>query len=174
MKHWIKLIMSFILLLSIVTCSLEKIAQNATTPISTPKPKGCLSGVNDAYRHQWAEHGSSSYVIKSSEDDLSITQGTYVITVNDERITSVEAIESKWIKYVSPADFPKFKRLTIEGMFNSIDECAKGYQVSTCSCTYDPKYGYPTNVEMIGLCTDCSSSYKATLISLLPSSTKGP
>lgn len=173
MKRLMKLIMSFFLLLSIVTCSLAERAQNATTPATTPEPRSCLSGVNDAHRQQWAENGSSSYVIKSSEDDLAITQGTYLITVNDKKITSVEVIES-WMKYVSPADFPKFKRLTIEGMFNSIDECAKGYQVSTCSCTYDPKYGYPTNVEMIGLCTDCSSSYKATLMSLLPSPTKEP
>jgi len=142
--------------------------------ISASKPGSCLSDVNDAHRHQWAEHGSSSYVIKSSEDDFSVTQGTYLITVNDRKITSVEVIEAKWIKSVSADDFPDFKGLTIEGMFNSISECANGYQVSSCSCTYDPKYGYPAIVERNGLCTDCSSMVKATLISLLPSSTKEP
>jgi len=174
MKRLIRLVINFFPLLSIVACGLEKPAQNTPTPIFTPKPGSCLSGVNETHRHQWAENGSSSYVIKSSEDDFSVFQGTYLITVNDEKITSVEVLEARWIKSVSEPDFPKFKQLTIDGMFTMISECAKGYQASTCSCTYDPKYGYPTIVEINGLCTDCSGTVKATLISLLPSSTKEP
>jgi hypothetical protein len=158
MKRLIELIMSFFLLLSIGACN----------------SNSCSSDVNDTHRQQWAENGSSSYVIKSSEDDFAVNQGTFLITVNDGKITSVEIIEAKWFKSVSAADFPVFESLTIEGMFNMISEWPNGYQDSTCSSTYDPKYGYPTSVEINLSCTDCLFSEKATLISLLPSSTMEP
>ena len=174
MKRLMKLIMGFLLLLSIVTCGLEKPTPNVTTPISTPPPKGCVSALNDIHIHQWAANGSLSYVIKSSENDLSITAGTYLITVNNGKITSVEVIKSRGFNYVSPADFHSFEPLTIEGMFSSIGESANDYQGLTCFSTYDPKYGYPTIVQIYGLCTDCVTWITATLISLSPPSTKEP
>ena len=174
MKVLVKLILSTFLLLSIVTCSLEITAQRTKTPLFTPNPGSCPSEVNDAQRQKWIENGSPSYVIKSSEDDLAATQGTFLITVNDEKITSVEVIQARWFKSVSAVDFPAFESLTIEGMFTSINEWSNGYQGSTCSVTYDLKYGYPTSVEINPPCTDCLISVQATLISLLPSSTKEP
>ena len=174
MKRLIKLIMGFFLLISIVTCSLEQTVQNTKTLLSSPKPGGCLSSIIDTHRQQWAENGSSNYVIKSSEDDLSANDGTYLITVNDGKIAAIKVVEDKWRQYISVADFPSYEGLTIEGMFNMLSECAESDRFSACSCTYDPKYGYPTTVAMDGLCTDCSTRIKTTLISLLSSSTKEP
>ncbi len=174
MKRLMRFIMGFYLLLSIVSCGLAQPDQIARTLLSTPTPKGCLTAINDSHMHQWAETGSSSYVIKSSENDLSIFAGTYLITVNDGKITSVEVLEARGPEYVGPADFPSFEPLTIEGMFKSIGESANGYRGLTCFSTYDPKYGYPIRVQIYGLCTDCVTSITATLMSLSPSSTKEP
>ncbi len=95
MQRLIKIISGFGILLSIITCSLIRPTQNATTPTSTPKPGNCLAAVNKAHRRQWAENGSSSYVIKSSKNDFTTTQGTYLITVNNGKIAAMEVIEAR-------------------------------------------------------------------------------
>jgi hypothetical protein len=126
---------------------------------------------NIDHRHQWAMTGSSSYIIKSSLDDFSVDQGTYIIAVSNGKIASIEIVEAKWLNSVTAADFPSFEQLTIEGMFNYADKCAE-HSDWTCSFTYDPDYGYPTSIVIHCSNPDmCDENIKATLILPVPKST---
>jgi hypothetical protein len=103
-----------------------------------------MLGENEIHYIQWKIKGSTNYEIKSKLVDLSLINGTNIITVQNGRITKVDATESKY----GEASDDMYEGLTIEYMFNKVFTCIREYPRLICSFKYDSDYGFPTWVNV--------------------------